>query len=113
MTKPYEDILGEVLEGGSRAESRAARGLPADGPNPWAEFLEEAEVLDAELVDDASERYIPPPPDEPSFADGPGPYSQAAPSSGLMPLEDALAILGDERRQAAAGSARISPRRHR
>ena len=40
VAKPFEQILGAVIQGGSRAESRARRGLDEDG------------ILDAEVVED-------------------------------------------------------------
>ncbi|TLG12170.1 hypothetical protein FEK35_11730 [Nocardia cyriacigeorgica] len=102
--KPYEDILTSALEGGSRAESRARRGVPDDDPQreQWARYLE-AEVVDAEFEDDAEtwHRAAPAP-----AVNEPGPY--APPTTGLMPLEDALAILGDERRSATDLGSRVS-----
>ncbi|MFC6014091.1 hypothetical protein [Nocardia lasii] len=98
--KPYEEVLTGVFEGGSRAESRARRGVPDEGPASqlWRELLEEAQVVDAEVVAD----------DEPVQRSEPASYAQPpAPTSGLMPLEDALAILGDDGRRAGDGGARI------
>ncbi|WP_280215881.1 hypothetical protein [Nocardia cyriacigeorgica] len=99
--KPYEDILTSALEGGSRAESRARRGVPDDDPQreQWARYLE-AEVVDAEFEDDAETWHAATP--------APPVGEPAPPTTGLMPLEDALAILGDERRGATDQGSRVS-----
>ncbi|MDV7246764.1 MULTISPECIES: hypothetical protein [Rhodococcus] len=83
-TKPFEAILTGMLEGGSRAESRAARGVPDSGLPGW--LADELNVVDAEFVDE----------DEPARPlvrrDNPTPAPESA-SSGLLPLDEALTQL--------------------
>lgn len=51
-TKAYEALLTEMVEGGSRAESRAARGMEeAPDAEPWRDYLE-AELVDAQDLDE-------------------------------------------------------------
>lgn len=93
--KPFQEVLEAIMSGGSRAESRAARGVTDDpsgddaGNADW--IGEELDVVDAEIVDDA------PPPSAPApNAARPDPAPTPPPtvtSSGLMPMEDALAQL--------------------
>ncbi|ROZ43851.1 hypothetical protein EEB13_22435 [Rhodococcus sp. WS3] len=84
-SKPFEELLTEMMEGGSRAESRAARGVPDELSADWRD------ILDAELVDDD---YLEDAVHMPSRAvrERPAPASelQNPTSGGLMPMEDAL-----------------------
>ena len=62
--KPYEEMLAGVAEMTTmtRAESRAARGLPDDAPLPGPRALEAAparQIIDAEVVQDDAERRPP------------------------------------------------------
>ncbi|WP_337456185.1 hypothetical protein [Prescottella sp. D32] len=79
----FEMVLAE-LTGGSRAESRAERGV-ADKETPdWlAEELEDAQVLDAEVVEELAPALPAPQPSAPA-------HREASPATGLVPLEDAL-----------------------
>lgn len=84
-SKPFEELLTEMMEGGSRAESRAARGVPDELSADWRD------ILDAELVDDdylegvvhVPSRSVRERPDQASEPQNPT-------SGGLMPMEDAL-----------------------
>ena len=89
-TKAYESLLTDMLEGGSRAASRAARGVPdevqveddeqpEDEQTGWTRAqLEDA--IDAEVVDEPEPLPEPPAPNPP----------HAATEGGLIPMEDAL-----------------------
>jgi hypothetical protein len=51
-TRPYEALLTDMLTGGSRATSRAERGMPAGRETPtW--LRDELGIVDAEVVEDA------------------------------------------------------------
>lgn len=84
--KPFEEVLGAIMSGGSRAASRAERGV-ADGQDvdsAWiAEELAASNVIDAEIVDPAPR----PQPSEESA------ITEPAPDTGLMDMETALAQL--------------------
>lgn len=81
-SKPFEDLLTEIMEGGSRAESRAARGVPDELAPDWRD------ILDAELVDDDYLEDVP----SRTVRERPAPTSESqnSTSGGLMPMEDAL-----------------------
>lgn len=53
--KPFEVVLGAVLEGGSRAASRARRGVASEDELAALDDVAEAEVVD--IVDETVERY--------------------------------------------------------
>lgn len=89
--KPYEKVLGSVvgLNGGSRAESRAARGQTDDTPRmlPAPRIVE---VVDAEVVEttpDGGGDAV-----EPSA----GQNGPDTPRAELMPMEDALELLAKQ-----------------
>ncbi|WP_139812789.1 hypothetical protein [Prescottella equi] len=82
--KPFEAILTEVLTGGSRAQSRAERGVEDKETPDWlTEELEDAQVLDAEVVEELAPVLPAPQPPAPAHA-------PAVPGNGLMSMEDAL-----------------------
>ncbi|MDP0400385.1 hypothetical protein [Tsukamurella strandjordii] len=83
--KPFEEVLGAIMSGGSRAASRAARGLADtdDADAAWiAEELAASNVIDVEVEDPAPR---PRPSEEPAT---PKPRD-----TGLMDMETALAQL--------------------
>lgn len=87
-TKPYEALLTDMLMGGSRAESRAARGVPDEPASDWQN------VLDAELVDDGDLEDDAPLPSRVIHAQpAPAPEPQSSTNGGLMSMEDALSQL--------------------
>lgn len=53
--KPFEMVLGAVLEGGSRAASRARRGVASEDEMAELEDIQEAEV--EEIIDETVEAY--------------------------------------------------------
>lgn len=80
----WEQVLTGAVTGGSRAESRAERGVADKEMPDWlAEELDDAQVLDAEVV----EELAPALPVPQRHASAP---REAAPATGLVPLEDAL-----------------------
>ncbi|NKR27512.1 hypothetical protein GS479_19345 [Rhodococcus hoagii] len=80
-TKEYEEILTEAMTGGSRAESRAARGVADEETPDWlAEELAEAAAVDDDVIDA-------------EVVEAPQPPAPAQASGGLMRYEDALALL--------------------
>ncbi|MBS4103711.1 hypothetical protein [Tsukamurella paurometabola] len=85
-SKAFEDVLGAVLSGGSRAASRAERGVP-DADDPNTDWLE-GEIVDAQTtdVDDEAPAPRPRPREEPAIP-------TSAPDTGLMDMETALAQL--------------------
>ncbi|MEX7473073.1 hypothetical protein AB4Z39_25555 [Mycobacterium adipatum] len=90
--KPYETVLGSVvgLSGGSRAESRAARGQTDDTPRMLLPAPRSDVPLDVEVVEPSPERggeAV-----EPSAGEN-GP---AASGAELMPMEDALELLAQQ-----------------
>lgn len=90
--KPYETVLGSVvgLSGGSRAESRAARGQTDDTPRMLPPASRTDVPLDVEVVEPSPERggdAV-----EPSAGEN-GP---AASGAELMPMEDALELLAQQ-----------------
>lgn len=77
-------MLTGAVTGGSRAESRAARGVADEETPDWlAEELEDAQVLDAEVVEGLAPALPAPQPPAPAPC-------EAAPATGLLPLEHAL-----------------------
>lgn len=86
-TKEYEAILTDMIEGGSRAESRAARGVPDSGLPAW--LADELNVVDAEFADEDGYDDKPARPVVPRDQPAPAPEPEARPS-GLMTYEDAL-----------------------
>lgn len=96
--KPYENVLDAVLTSGSRAESRAARGIPEEPEHDprWADFMED--IVDAEVVEE------PEPPTNPNIVSlddaHPEPLMPSRP--GLVSMEDAVSGLGSRRRADAA-----------
>lgn len=89
-SKGFEQILGAIMTGGSRAESRSRRGESADAyENPEDDWTA-SEVLDAQIVDS---EYDPPLTPRPAAIDAPRavePPTPPTPATGLMDLEDAL-----------------------
>jgi len=90
--KPYETVLGSVvgLSGGSRAESRAARGMADDTPRMLLPASRTDVPLDVEVVEPTPERggdAV-----EPSAGEN-GPDT---PGAELMPMEDALELLAQQ-----------------
>lgn len=90
--KPYEAVLGSVvgLSGGSRAESRAARGQTDDTPRMLPPAPRTDVPLDVEVVETNPVRggdAV-----EPSAGEN-GP---AASGTELMPMEDALELLAQQ-----------------
>lgn len=89
-SKGFEQILGAIMTGGSRAESRSRRGESADAyENPEDDWTA-SEVLDAQIVDS---EYDPPATPRPAAIDAPRavePPTPPTPATGLMDLEDAL-----------------------
>jgi hypothetical protein len=101
--KPYDDLLADIagIATITRAESRAARGLPAPEtpelpPPPGARAL--PELVDAELVEPDADRPISPPD---SAAEGVSaaegrrvpvdrPQPPCAPMNGLVSFEEAV-----------------------
>lgn len=86
-TPVWEQVLTEMIEGGSRAESRAARGVPDSGLPDW--LADELNVVDAEIVDEGEDEDEPALPLVPREHTAPAPEPEARPS-GLMSYEDAL-----------------------
>lgn len=88
-SKAYEEILTDAMTGGSRAESRAERGVESTPTPDWlAEELDAARAVDDDVVDAEVVEVT----DEPSPRDS-QPTSapkSAVPSNGLMSMEDAL-----------------------
>ncbi|KXO87839.1 hypothetical protein AXK56_15800 [Tsukamurella pulmonis] len=84
-SKAFEDVLGAVLSGGSRAASRAERGVP-DAEDPNTDWLE-GEIVDAQTTDLDDEAPTPRlrPREEPA--------NPTARDTGLMDMETALAQL--------------------
>lgn len=82
-TKEYEALLTDMLEGGSRSESRAARGVPDSGLPDW--LADELNVVDVEFADEDEPARPVIPREQPALA----PEPEARPS-GLMSYEDAL-----------------------
>ncbi|ORM06354.1 hypothetical protein [Prescottella equi] len=81
----WEQVLTGAVTGGSRAESRAERGVADEKTPDWlAEELEDAQVLDAEVVEAESAPALPAP-QPPASA-----RREASPVTGLMTMEDAL-----------------------
>lgn len=102
--KPYEEILTTALSGGSRADSRAARGVE-DQPTPdWlAGELDEARAVDAEDILDAEVVDM----EDPAT---PAPAEMRSPASGgLMDYEEALSQL----RRTSPPPAPVARRRRR
>lgn len=80
----WEQVLTGAVTGGSRAESRAERGVADEETPDWlAEELEDAQVLDAEVVEKLAPAL--PAPHRPAPA-----RREASPATGLMTMEDAL-----------------------
>ncbi|ORL37888.1 hypothetical protein A6I87_00295 [Prescottella equi] len=88
-SKAYEEILTDAMTGGSRAESRAERGVASTPTPDWlTEELDAARAVDDDVVDAEVVKVT----DEPSSRDSqpaPAPTS-AVPGDGLMSMEDAL-----------------------
>ena len=91
--KGFEQVLEAMVGGGSRAESRASRGLTdGDVPNDPADWTA-TEILDAQVVDDDEPTGSPAPVLAPSASpERPRPAETPAPAggSGLLPFEEAL-----------------------
>lgn len=93
VTAPWEEVMGAVtgIAQISRAESRAARGLPADPPalSP----PEPGDIVDAEVVEDS--------PSQPSASRTGGDRADvpAQPGTGLQTLDDALEDLRRSQRR--------------
>ncbi|OLT44471.1 hypothetical protein BJF87_07705 [Gordonia sp. CNJ-863] len=87
--KGFEQVLEAMVTGGSRAESRARRGLTDDAfsanPDDWTA----SEILDAQIVDDEA-GYSPAPSHRPSTTPRPTQSPAPANGSGLLPFEEAL-----------------------
>ncbi|MCD7049252.1 hypothetical protein LRS58_00845 [Rhodococcus sp. BH2-1] len=80
----WEQVLTGAVTGGSRAESRAERGVADEETPDWlAEELEDAQVLDAEVAEEAAPALPAPQPPAPARREAP-------PATGLMTMEDAL-----------------------
>lgn len=101
----WQEIVTEVAVGGSRAESRAARGMPdltAPAPPRWAPPALAApadpDVVDAEIVPEGPENG-PSGHGGPLPADGQG-NAPSTPGNGLMTLEDAQAEIARANREA-------------
>jgi hypothetical protein len=105
--KPFEEVLGTIMTGGSRAESRSQRG-DVNTPPPEHDWItEELGVIDAEVVDEPPTPPIPTPRPTPS-SPAPTVPTQAT-GSGLMDYSDALDIL----RSTAPPPQAAAPRRNR
>ncbi|MDH3022668.1 hypothetical protein [Gordonia alkanivorans] len=91
-SKGFEQVLEAMVTGGSRAESRARRGLTDDDFAPNSDDWTASEILDAQIVDD-EEGYSPAPSLGTSTAhEPPRPPQPPDPAngSGLLPFEEAL-----------------------
>lgn len=83
-TPEWEQVLTGAVTGGSRAESRAERGVEDKKTPDWlAEELKDAQVLDAEVVEEAAPALPAPQPPAPA-------HREASPATGLMTMEEAL-----------------------
>lgn len=109
VQKPYEEMLGELggLSTMTRAESRAARGIPDDTPPRRLQQrpADDSDVVDAEIVSDG-------PAGRPSWAEDASarpdaPSRPAEPGNRLMTIEDANAELARRNRAANLHSTRI------
>ncbi|WP_461418311.1 hypothetical protein [Gordonia sp. GN26] len=91
-SKGFEQVLEAMVTGGSRAESRARRGLTDDDIAPNSDDWTANEILDAQVVDD-DEGYSPAPllaPSVPPTTPRPAQSPSSANGSGLLPFEEAL-----------------------
>lgn len=103
-TKAFESILASMVGGGSRAESRARRGVGnEDGQPDW--LREELEIVEAEVIDDDEQDSPAPAPQPPRIE----PRPEEPSTSGLLAMEDAL----DQLRASAPPPAPVSNRQGR
>ncbi|MGW0172732.1 hypothetical protein ACWDUM_02685 [Rhodococcus sp. NPDC003322] len=110
-SKPFEEILTTALSGGSRAESRAARGIEEKAVPDWlADELDTARAVDADDAPDVLDAEVVEVDDHPVPALAPEPTSpEPATDNGLMSMEDALAAL---RRTSPPPAPQARRRRH-
>lgn len=92
----WEQVLTDAVAGGSRADSRAARGVETAPTPDW--MADELEVMDAEVVDD-----------EPAPVLVPRERPAPAPATQLLPMEDAL----EQLRRTSPPPAPVASRRRR
>ncbi|MFD5809407.1 hypothetical protein [Rhodococcus aetherivorans] len=103
-TKEYEEILTTALTGGSRAESRAARGVEDSAVPDWlADELDTALAVDADDAPDVLDAEVV------EVDDPPVPALAPEPANGMMSYEDAVAEL----RRTSPPPAPIGRRRRR
>lgn len=93
-TKPYEELLGGMATM-TRAESRAARGIPDDTPRWVPPALPPGEIVDVEVVADPSG----PVGEMPATDRGNGCPEPTQPGNGLMTLAEANEALRDSQRR--------------
>lgn len=88
-SKPFEEILTAMMTGGSRAESRARRGLAdvSQAPDAEADWIE-AEVIQAQTDDDQAD--TPPPAPTPVAGDTPKPDASEPAEGEMLDLAEAL-----------------------
>lgn len=104
-TPAFETILADMVSGGSRAESRARRGVQDEASDPQNDWIaEELHIIDAEVIEEDNK----PTPPTPAPAQ-PTPTPQPESGSGLMDYETAL----DQLRASAPPPAPQAQRRTR
>lgn len=94
-SKPFEELLADMFVGGSRAESRAARGVVDEPTFEWidAELVDAGE--DGERDDGDRDGVAPLPSRTAREQAAPAPMHEAVSTNGLLSLEDALNQLRD------------------
>ena len=103
-TPAFESILADMVSGGSRAESRARRGVQDEASDPQNDWIaEELHIINAEVIEDNEPTPPPPAPAQPT------PTPQPESGSGLMDYETAL----DQLRASAPPPAPQAQRRTR
>lgn len=100
--KPWESVF-ENLEGGSRAESRRARGIPDDTPSPAVPANDEP--IEAEVVTDfddvdSGDLYGASQPITPGDDERRSVFDTAPPNDGLMTMDESMAEIARLRREA-------------